>query len=403
MLAKSQHHGYGVGMDRIKTEFIHIWVRQLLREHELICRRYRLNLTRPVIEVVDVSGYWGKWFAATTTISLSRDLLDGQPWDAVLNVLKHEMAHQLVAELFNGAPGHGPDFKRACEVLGVPARFQQASSTIAGAEPGTPDRRPTDAERRLKKIRKLLALSDSANEHEALLAMQKARQLLDRYNLNGQLNRDKNGAAHANLLINLRRKRVECYHRAICSLLIEYFHAEIVITPLYDAHDLTTYKCIDIMGRDGNVKIAGYVYHFLMDRLPALWRRHQAANPRPAKGRNSYWLGVLNGFREGLANDRRAEEEAQEPAPAGKTDLKPTATASLLPAATHDPALAVFVASRYPKLQNSRKRTTRIDLRHFEAGRQDGLLLKFRKGLNGDGDEQRLLAADPISTGSKPR
>ncbi len=47
--------------------------------------------------------------------------------------------------------------------------------------PGAADQPPTEVERILKKIRKLLALSDSANEHEALLAMQKARQLRDSY------------------------------------------------------------------------------------------------------------------------------------------------------------------------------------------------------------------------------
>ncbi|MCK4838451.1 MAG: DUF2786 domain-containing protein, partial [Desulfobulbaceae bacterium] len=324
-------------MDRNKAEFIHIWVRQLLREHKLICRRYGLKLTRPVIEVVDVSSYWGKWLAETTTISLSQTLLYSQTWDAVLNVLKHEMGHQLVAEVLDGAPGHGADFKRACEILGVPAQFRRASSTIAGAVPGEPDHRPTEAERILKKIRKLLALSDSTNEHEALLAMQKARQLLDIYNLDEELNQSKSEYTYTNLLINLRRKRVECYHRAICSLLIEYFHAEIVITPLYDAHDLTTYKCIDIMGKNSNVKIAGYVYHFLMDRLPALWRQHQTAKLRPKNGRNSYWLGVLNGFREGLANDLQAEEKATETAnlpPATTANLPPATTANLPPATT---------------------------------------------------------------------
>lgn len=378
-------------MDGIKTEIIHIWVRQLSKEHEFICRRYGLKLARPVIEIVDVSSYWGKWLAKTSTISLSLALLYDQPWDTVLNVLKHEMAHQLVAEILTGKPGHGADFKRGCEILGVPAEFRRASSTIAGAVPGAPDHRATDAERRLEKIRKLLALTDSTNEHEALLAMQKARQLLDRYNLDGELNQANDGPAHTNLLINLRRKRVECYHRAICSLLIEYFHAEIVITPLYDAHDFTTYKCIDIMGKHGNVKIAGYVYHFLMGRLPALWREHQAANPGPKNGRNSYWLGVLNGFREGLADDRQTEARAKEASTDAKANLPP-AKNNLLPTATNDPAMALFVASRYPKLKTGRKGATRVDLRHFEAGRKDGRRLKFRQGLDRGGDEQRLPA-----------
>lgn len=361
-----------------------IWARQLLKEHELICRRYGLQLGRPVIEIVDVASYWGKWLAETGTISLSQALLDSQPWDAVLNVLKHEMAHQLVAEVFDGKPDHGADFKRACEILGLPARFRRASSTIAGTVPGESDHPTTETERILQKIRKLLALTDSSNEHEALLAMQKARQLLDRYNLDEELHQDKDTATYVNLLINLKRKRLECYHRAICSLLIEYFHAKIVITPLYDAQDLTTYRCIDIMGRDGNVKIAGYVYHFLMERLPILWHKHRATNRGVKNGRNSYWLGVLNGFREGLANDLPKGEKEQETIATSKAKLPTTIN--------NDPALTRFIASRYPKLQNSRNRTTRVDMDHFEAGRKDGRLLKFRPGLDGAG--QRVLGGE---------
>ena len=58
---------------------------------------------------------------------------------------------------------------RACEILGLPARFRQASSTITGKVPGESDHRATETERILQKIRKLLALTNSSNEHEALV------------------------------------------------------------------------------------------------------------------------------------------------------------------------------------------------------------------------------------------
>lgn len=369
-------------MQREKPNFLHFWARQLLKEHDFICRSYRLKLSRPVIEIIDVSSYWGKWIAETGTISLAQSLVSNQSWDVVINVLKHEMAHQLTDEMA-GAGGHGTDFRRNCDLLGVPAPFRQASGTITGLESADSGQRSTDRDRILKKIRKILALTESSNMHESLLAMQKARQLLDRHNLKGEFNGDAEDQSYSNLLINLKRKRVECYHRAIYSLLLDFFHIEIVITPQYDAHDLTTYKCLDLLGKTGNVKIAGYVYHFLMERLPALWHAHQKSTGAPKNGRNSYWLGVLNGFREGLANDRRAGEESQKMAPAKQ--------AALLPVAPNDPAIRSFVASRYPKLKTGRKRSARVDPLRFEAGLKDGLLLKLRKGLQTGGEEQRLL------------
>lgn len=368
-------------MQEKKSPFLQIWGQQLLREHSSICSRYNLKLTRPVIEVINVSSYWGKWLAASRTISLSQALVCNRPWDEVLNVLKHEMAHQLVTEVLGGAPGHGPDFKRACLLLGLPAPFRKAAAALATGKGGYFVPPPSATELVLTKVRKLLALTASTNEHEALLALQKARQLLHRHNLTDEIIGGQHNPPYVNLLLNLKKKRVESHHRAICSLLLDYFQIEIVITPLYDAHALTTYKCIDIMGWRENVEIAGYVYHFLMERLPVLWHHHRANHPGLKHTRQSYWLGVLDGFREGLARERRPEEKIPGPARSG-----------LLPATRDDQALGLFVRSRYPKLRQSGKRTARIDLAGFEAGIAAGRDLKFRTGLNGDNDAQRLLA-----------
>lgn len=369
-------------MQSEKPELLQSWARQLLREHNLFCRRYSLKLPRPIIEIVDVQSYWGKWSAANSTISLSLALLNNRPWETVLNVLKHEMAHQLLAEDLNSETGHGPEFKQACQRLGLPSSFCKSRCRITDGGPAATGRNSSEPDRILAKIRKLLSLADSNNEHESRLAIQKTRQLQAKYNLNPGFQGHDNSPLYTNLLINLKRKRIECYHRAICSLLLDYFQVEIVITPLYDARALTTYKHLDIMGTSTNVKIAGYLYHFLMNRLPLLWSAHQSENNGPIRGRNSYWLGVLNGFRAGLTDDRQVREKTPETAPAGKIS-------SLV--AINDPAIKVFVASRYPRLKNGRRRTNRIDPARFEAGRKDGLLLKFREGLNCEDGGQKLL------------
>jgi hypothetical protein len=371
-------------MSAEKLDFFHIWARQLQREHEAIRCRYRLDLATPVIEVVSAAGYVGKWAAATRTISLSRELLLEHPWDVVLNVLKHEMAHQLAAAEAGGGAGHGAAFKRACETLEIPPAFRKAAGRMPGSTPAEADRN-SDSARVLLKVRKLLRLGDSTNRHESLLAIQKARQLMARHNLTGRNGQINDPSPYANLLLNLKRKRVESYHRAICAILLEYFQVEIVLTPLYDAHDLTTYTHIDLLGKECNVKIAGYVYHFLMEKLVSLWRLHQKSAPGRRNDKTSYWLGVLNGFREGLANDRQARTATNRPPGPTKENR--------LPAATDDQALRLFVAGRYPKLQSSRKRATRINPRHFEAGRQEGRLLQLRQGLENEATAQKLLAA----------
>ncbi|MDT8335860.1 MAG: DUF2786 domain-containing protein [Desulfurivibrionaceae bacterium] len=378
-------------MSEEQASFPQAWTRQLLNEHQSICYQYGVGLSRPIIELVDVSSYWGKWLAGAKTIRISINLLRDHPWDVVLNVLKHEMAHQLVTEESGGGRGHGDDFQEACERLGVAAPYRKAAGPVpAPGCNGDPDRITGERGRKIAKIRKLLALAGSANEHEALLAMGKARQMMERYDLAGKLDRGEDGPAWANLLINLKRKRLESYHRAICNLLIDHFRVEIVIIPLFDARELTSHKCLDIMGRSDHVRIAGYVYHFLMDRLPLMWRGRTAAGRAAKNGRNSYWLGVLNGFREGLARDR------EEP---GAGETATTADQSgKLPAVALDPAMRRFVAGRYPKLKNGRQRGAMVDRDSFEAGRAAGRRLKLRKGLERNRQE-RMLPEPPLDKG----
>ena len=362
---------------------LQIWARQLLNEHRSICYCYGLKLSQPAIEVVEVSSYLGKWIPKTRTISLSRSLIEEQPWEVVLNVLKHEMAHQYISDIDGTRSGHGADFKNICEKLGVPPSFQKSQNSLVNLGEPTPDQETAESVKTLEKVRKLLALSASSNEHEALMAMQKARQLLDKYNLNDTDILDKATPTCSSILILLKRKRVESYHRAICSLLIDYFQIKIVITPFYDAQDLTTYKCIDIMGKSNNVKIASYVYHFLMERLPSLWTRYQTKNQSHKRGRNSYWLGVLNGFREGLNNGIPGGINRNE-------GIEPRARIQV-PVKIADQALEKFIVNRYPKLRNGRRSKTRVDPGRFEAGLAEGRKLKLAKGLNQEGAKQILL------------
>ena len=95
----------------------------------------------------------------------------------------------------------------------------------------------------------------------------------------------------------------------------------------------------------------------------------------------------------GILARKKVPELLKQAAQAGaKTIGTPTASPPpLLPIAITDPAMGLFVASRYPKLQKSRSRSTRVDQLRFEAGLKDGRLLKFRKGLNRGGSRQRLL------------
>lgn len=366
-------------MSAIKEDILKTWLKQIVREHSEICRRFNLELSPPIIQLAEASSYWGKWTPETGIISVSTRLISTKPWDVVLNVLKHEMAHQLVSERLGGSTAHGSEFQEACRMLGVPDAYRRAGGDLPVSS--AHGRQQNETEKIMEKIRKLMALTESANEHEALIAIRKARQLMDRHNLS-DCSFDKK-SDYASTLINLKRKRLANYHKLICSILTRNFNVQIILTPLYDAHDFATYRCIDILGKRDHVQVAEYVFHFLLARLSVLWENHHGSSSGSRTDKNSYWLGVLNGFREGLENNLPDREKQAN----NRKDHPPT-----LPAALHnDPALSNFVAERYPKLCNTRRQSARIDPSRFEAGRLDGQQLRLAKGVDGNHTTQKRL------------
>ena len=132
------------------------WALRLYREYEHVCFTYRLKLTRPVIQVSDLSNQWGLWDPLTRTLSLSAKLIETYPWEVVVEILKHEIAHQMVWELFGSDEAHGACFRNCCKQLGMSEWATRAETdqalpiTQAKAEPLS-----SEEERLLRRVEKL--------------------------------------------------------------------------------------------------------------------------------------------------------------------------------------------------------------------------------------------------------
>ncbi len=85
---------------------------------------FRGGLVAPTLELVDLRATLGRWIPDTRTIEISLPLVVERPWGVVVEVLKHEMAHQYVHEVLGekSETPHGPAFRDACARLGVDAR-----------------------------------------------------------------------------------------------------------------------------------------------------------------------------------------------------------------------------------------------------------------------------------------
>jgi predicted SprT family Zn-dependent metalloprotease len=365
-----------------RQKSIRLWTERLYQEYEQILFRHRVRMSRPAIRVLDADSFWGQWNPTTRTITLSERLIEQHSWDTVLEILKHEMAHQVVHEVYGYRELHGPHFRRACEVLGVAEWAQTATGEIPKDLPNWREQKlPEEENRLLKRVEKLLALAASTNEHEAALAMERVRQLYAKHNIDRIA--AKRSSKMAYCVITRKKKRTESFESLIFSILNEHFFVRSIHTTLFDAKTCDEYKAVELLGTQENVVIAEYVYHFLWNTLHDLWGNYQKTAPRRnVRAKRSYMLGVLAGFRDKLSID-----------PTGQTSQNqhsPLESKALI--AMGELELKEFVGYRYPKLSMRSWSTGHADRSHFEAGKAEGAHLNIRKGIHHQsGNLGRLL------------
>ncbi len=358
------------------------WLKQIRVEFEDICYQHRVDLQAPIFELTDSSTRFGSWDHQYRIIALSTRLISGHPWQITLQVLKHEIAHQICSDIF-AAPseGHGPLFKKACAQLGLSGPFSRAKADYTGFSAAIDPAVSPEAEqgrRVLAKVEKLLALAGSDNEHEAALAMQRAGELLRRHNLELSSPDD---PAYLHLSLNTGRQRMPGYLRSVCALLQEYFFVQIVCASVYDPQKDVSLRTIELFGRRENVVVAEHCYHFLTGKLASLWQRNRHRFPRGGqRARNSYFHGVIVGFREKLADGRRQ---------CSGSVLKAEADRALIPA--EDVRLQNFVAIHFPRLRKGGTRKIRLNADAYRDAVATGRTLVLHRAMEESSTDGGLL------------
>ena len=273
------------------------WLRQLRAEWESVNRDHLGGRLRPPILRIEAAGARkGSWQADTRTLGIAESHILDDPWHDVGETLKHEMAHQVVDELFGGGDErpHGPQFARAA------ARLCLSSPTPESAEAG----------RVLQRVRKLLALAGSANVHEAEAAMAKANTLLLRYNLelSGE-GADGDGSVACRFL-GFSAAAVALNKKMVAVILSEFFFVECIWTTTYDPRRDRAERVLEICGTPANLDFAEHVHDFLHAECERLWQQHR----REGKGsgrraKRQFLYGVLTGFADKLRAERGRNAE----------------------------------------------------------------------------------------------
>jgi hypothetical protein len=272
---------------------------------------FRRALRPAMIELSDATGRLGRWRSDVRSIEIARSLAVEQPWGVVVEVLKHEMAHQYVHEILGQTTetSHGPAFREVCQRLGIdgtaagmpaPASGASGASGIAGVS--------GDDARILERIARLLALAESSNANEAQAAMNAAQRLMLKHNLDAAKAQTPRGYGYRHL--GTPTGRVAESERILAAILSQHFFVEGIWVPVYRAAEQKRGSVLEICGTPSNLEMAAYAHAFLTHTSDQLWRDHQRqAGIRSNRDRRTYLAGVMTGFLERLNAEKTRNRE----------------------------------------------------------------------------------------------
>ena len=334
----------------------------------------------PMIEVVDGMKQWGCYESRENgllhVIKLNRDLIFKHPWYAVEDVIRHELAHFLKDWFYPYVeePAHGRMFRKMCEKIGANPRASEEypllDEQLAQEDGASEDESPM-----AQKIRKLLALSESPNEHEAHLALMKARELMGKYEVKEMTAEENDKDPYVCIDKELGALRATNQEYGLANILNDFYDVRCIFgkTMLLPGKPVQEKKAeVTICGRLSKVRVALYVWDYIWRFMENAWRTDPncAVKRSLVRRKRDYQVGCLQGIREILEIQNRGEE-----------------VAALV---RMDADLDTFFHHRFPRITYTRS-SYNMDPDVKESGRQMGRTLKIHPGVeNGETEVKRL-------------
>jgi predicted SprT family Zn-dependent metalloprotease len=326
-------------------------VRELLAEWRgLNVARFRAALRPPVIELSEAGGFLGRWILRTRRLELSREFVLSSTWGTVIEVLKHEMAHQYAHEVLKATDetAHGPAFRQVCERMGI-----DAAAAGIPASPAT--------EKVVERISRLLALAGSPNQHEAEAAALAAQRLMLKHNIDEA--HAKSERSYAFRQMGSPNGRVGEAERILAMILAKHFFVEVIWVPAYRVSDGKRGSVLEICGTPANLAMAEYVHAYLTHTSEQLWRDHKKLHEiQGDRDRRTFLAGVMAGFADKLARDHKTHREA------GLVWVG-------------DKAMGEYFRRRHPHVRNVRH-GGRARTEAYGHGREAGKSIVLRRGVD---------------------
>lgn len=224
-------------------------------------------LKEPIFCINQNNGQWGSWNAKERILTLNEKLFVYFPWSAVVQVLKHEMAHQVVSENFKMdccGIAHGEAWRKACGMLDVEPNVAVSYEFLQKYDVG-------DYDKISQRIQKLLALSESDYEDESHSAMTKAMELMQRYNIR-MAKKDKSKILISRP-IGILWKKMPNYLWSLMRTLQSHYNVKFIqaYTRISENGFSRKYHYMEIFGSPENLDVAEYTAYYLIREAENKW------------------------------------------------------------------------------------------------------------------------------------
>jgi hypothetical protein len=328
---------------------------------------YQKAMQKPLISIRDMKKRLGYWSAERKEISLSRDLVLNHSWDSVLEVFYHEMAHQFAHQVLNAfeETPHGPAFIKACYHL-------RANPEASGSYPPLDDRlngsHLSSQDKIMVKVKKLMALAQSRNRHEAESAMAKAHELILKYNIDIiEKNRYRRFTSIFLGDPALRHTR-DIYDLA--SLLESFYFVKGIWIPSYVIKKGKMGRVLEITGTMQNLKIASYVFEVVKNYIDSEWIRYNKKKKLNFYRKTDFAVGIIRGFRRKLEIQKSSVE-----------NLPPGPARIFALTKIEDHQLENYYHYKYPKISKFSRANSRQDYGVISDGMKTGKKLIISQGI----------------------
>lgn len=344
-------------MSASTIDFENIVLSELNRSWHSYVLKFKWNnsgITAPQFRITEAHvDHWAQWVPTKREMHFSRHLVTNRPWNEVLEVLKHEMAHQYVSEVLKvtGEAPHGPAFKSVCKQFHIDAAVR-----------GTPGAdKLTTTNHIVEKIQNLLkkTVENGASEEEAQAAASIAHNMMLKYNIDLQEKNEELG--YTVRFLGGVTGRIQGYMSELASLISKFYFVEVIWMSSYDPRTKKKGHELEISGTEENVEVAEYVYDFIAKAAVETWDNklkdknfkfnlhkefsrnfgYSSTAPQSIQGfitsaRTNFLIGFVRGFREQLK----------------QAEAKETAAGLVL---RKDPNLEAFYHTRHPHIHNIKR------------------------------------------------